>query len=170
MQEQQQHFEQLQEWEKIAKALGFSTQMYRTEAPLNGIVLHIILAEDQAKRSSGINILYIPSEEGKSLHSVSLVQLFAAVPFKVEQNTQNSMIDFLYQLNNQIPVGHFSIGETGAPYYRYVLAMPKNQSLDLDYLRQLILLIQHQIDRTFPLLEAVSKGRLTPVEALSKLS
>jgi hypothetical protein len=149
-------FENLKHWAKIAKNLGLSTQFYKTDAPLNRPVLHLILPKDDKERSRGINILYIPSEKGKELNSVSLIQFFSGVPFTLDEKSRERAMYLIYGINNQLPIGHFSIGQTGTLYFRYVAAMPKNQFMDADYLQQLILLIIYQLDINFPILESVN--------------
>lgn len=161
-------FEKLKHWAKVAEDLDLSTQFYKAEAPLNGPVLHIILPEDVEQRPRGINVLYIPSERGKKLHSISLIQFFAAVPFSLDKKSQERVIDFIYEANNQLPMGHFSIGPTGTLYYRYVLAMSRNQVMDPDYLQQLLLLVIHQLNRNFPILESIANGSLAKKDALLK--
>jgi hypothetical protein len=152
-------FENLKHWAKIAENLGLSVQFYKTDAPLNRPVLHLILPKDDKERDRGINILYIPSEKGKELNAIRLIQFFSGVPFIIDEKNQEQVKNSIYQINNQLPLGHFSIGQTGTLYYRYVTTTPKNELMDSDYLQQLILLIIHQLDRTFPMLESIANGQ-----------
>jgi len=159
----------LEAWAIAMEALGFKTRLFQKTENLNEPLLQIILPQEGQNKRQELAVGFMPSEKGNELHHLSLVQVFSAAPFILDEASFGQLLPLLPAINNIQPLGHFSFGKDGQLFYRYNLATPLDPWDDSEALQQMFLLIIGQLDHQYPLLEAFCKQTISKDEFFSLL-
>jgi hypothetical protein len=140
--------------------LGYATRLVQGDelGSLPGPILLTTLSPDAQGRARQANWMFLPLEMGEEFAYLSLIHYYAELPFALPAEARARVAALILTLNNQVPIGHLGISESGALYHRYVIASEKWQRSDPRTLRQLQAALEYVQDTFAPLLEAEIGG------------
>ncbi len=140
----------------LAGVLGqenYTTQIMgpQDDMPLPTLLVALGMDEESRERSLGITIMPLGDN---SLAATELVQFYSRMPFPVPAARDTELRAATAAVNAAMALGHFAVlGEE--LFYRYVLAVPNNTTIDSATLLELVALLEFHQEHFADYLEGV---------------
>jgi hypothetical protein len=146
----------LKHFEKVLQEEDFETHWVAASqaAPMDQLV--VMLPPDKKSRARSLWLTPLPELEEDLEEGISLLQFFATLPFQSRAETQSELERLILQLNNSLPVGSFGLRQPeGVIFYRYVLMLGPDQTVNGKVVTEIALLINFLLDQYSDSIEAV---------------
>ena len=117
--------------------LGYQCDFYEAPDELPIPMLIIDISEDdydiEEKDKQYLTVSIMP--EGEDLDGSEFIQFFYTNSNPIDTNDLEGLIRSLFEKNRNLPLGHYNFNESESSiYFKYVLVVPKNKSLDITVL------------------------------------
>jgi hypothetical protein len=132
----------------ILQVDGFETHLVEASesAPVDQIV--VVLEADEKGRERTLWLTPLPHLEADLEAGLSLLQLFSTLPFQSTIATESQLTKRIIQLNNELPIGGFGLRQSdGAIFYRQVLMLGPDRTINGRIVRETVMLISFLLDR-----------------------
>ncbi len=138
------------------------------EFPVSTLLVE--LPEDKQGRKNWITLNYVPQEEGDFDH-LRLLQFYSHLPFQYDPAYEGEVVKLLPKANGKLILGHFNLShEQKAIAYRYTFTQLVKESLDVDAVMEIIMLLAFLMEMMAPFIENVATGRQNFETALAHLN
>lgn len=134
--------ELLAQFQQAVEDLGYPTRLVPAEEaePAPGPLLLVGIERDQQERERILNLMVMPAAGGEDFNHLSLVQIYAPLPFTVNSAQRSRLAETLAEINNRTSAGYFGMTGTGAVFLRYVWIIPKFARLPVATVQQTLIL------------------------------
>ncbi len=131
----------LKEIQNNIEDLGYQCDFYEASDELPIPMLIIDVSEDdydiEEKDKQYLTVSIMP--EGEDLDGSEFIQFFYTNPNLIDTNDLEGLKRSLFGKNRNLPLGHYNFNESESSiYFKYVLVVPKNKSLDITLLNDVL--------------------------------
>lgn len=153
----------------ITSQLDLTCQIlpHSVEVPID--TLTVVLEMDRQGRSRVASLMFIPLEDG-DVESLKLLQFYCETPITVPPDARATVALFLSAVNLKIPVGAFCLTPENQISCKYVYALGKFKTIDMDEFLETFLLWMFALDSLSGLIEEVAESQQTLETALNILA
>jgi hypothetical protein len=110
----------------------------------------------------------VPLELAESV-GLSVAQVYAPLPFALEEERRAEFGRFALTANQMLPLGSMGARDDGEIYFRYMAAEPDTKPLDPGLLVRVAVVFQFQMDVFGEVMEKVVTGESSAADALASL-
>lgn len=150
---------ELQQLEKAIKTeLDLECQIleHSVDTPIDTLVVDI--ETDSLGRSRIVSIMFIPLDDS-DVETLKLLQFYCETPICVESPSNRAIVaELLAAINLKIPIGAFCLNDQHTVTFKYVNALGKFKTIDLEEFLETLLLWMFALDSMSSPIESVAKG------------
>lgn len=149
--------------------IGYDTRLVPASEELDMPTLVVGLPVDEQGRGRWLTVNLVPLELGEEI-GLTIAQVYAPLPFQVEQAHFDEFARFAVVANQMMPIGSMGAREDGELYMRYMATAPDTAAPDPSLVSRLATLFQFQLDVFSPAMEAVATGSSSAAGALAAIN
>jgi len=131
-------------------------------------MLVIPMPADHEERDRALSCSFIPVDESYLEHN-TLLQIYSELPWEIQENNHEQLIQYLMRINMLQPLGHFG-EKDGKVYFRYVLLLERYEVVRASEALEVLRVCEESIDMYAEAIEDVNSGEMSLVDALSELT
>ena len=150
------------------KDMGFACELLEASAELEMPTLVVGLETDEQGRDRWLSVNVVPLELADSV-GLSVAQVYAPLPFALEEERRPEFGLFALTANQMLPLGSMGARDDGEIYFRYMAAGPDTTSLDPGLLARVAVVFQFQMDVFGEAMEQVVTGESSAADAIAAL-
>jgi hypothetical protein len=163
------HLAELGFLQDIFTDLGLSAQLMERSEQVPYHTLLVDLEPDAQERPRQMAVNYYPAD-AELVAETLLLQYFQVLPVRVDEAAAARLREWLPEVNNQVVVGQFSLTrEPPQLTFRYVQALPADDVVNAEAVRDVISLVSFTPLIYQNTLEDLAAGLITVEQARAKL-
>jgi hypothetical protein len=149
----QTHTDILLQLHNIISSLGFRCNLL-DEAQTQSTPMLAVLEDEEENNQAFLFIAILP--DSTELDGSVFVQCYQQYPFTIPAQQHDTLARTLLTVNNELPVGHFSISEDNYLYFKYVLVMPQPYEIQPEYIVDVLDMCFFAFDHYYESFQAIA--------------
>lgn len=148
----------------------YETKLVRKSEGIPLDVLASAYEDDYKGRNREIDFTHVPLAAELNFQKINMLQIFSALPFDLNLDYALDVSALLVSINDKLPLGNFGIGDDNKIYFRYVMTVNIDKSLDTEEFNEIMSVVTHLIDLFEEMIEVVANGEKDFITVMEELN